>query len=815
MFFPCLIVPADYSCAMKRLLIIFIAVFYCSGILAQQSNVFDLNRKTVYGIVQEQQAKMPVIYATVTIKDQSSRLIAAGITDEKGAFKLNDIPAGNMIIVFSMMGYQTITKPLLITAAVNHINAGTIFLNPDSRLLKEIAVTGDKLAISLKLDKKVFEPGKDILSQTGTAVELLNGVPAVSVGPSGTVSLRGSSNVLVLINGRRSGLTQGNALEQIPADQVERVEVITNPSSRYDAAGSSGIINLILKKNKKGGFNGQLRLVGGIPNETRITPSLNYKSDKLNVFSTFGIRLSDYVGLYTTKQSVSNAGNTAFLNQRQDENRHDDGKLLYFGADYQINDQQTVTVAFLKNSTHDHDKTAINYNYTSKNGADSSLLRNGESWERRSYNQLEFNYTRKFKQTGKKYTIDIQYDFWNSDKDWNLGTKKLLPVVEPLPAIRTSSIGTSKDFMAQTDLVQPLDSNTTLEFGLKAENRRVTSEFRAEQQMGEGWNIIDNINNQLNYNELIGGAYAQLGSKIGKLAYQLGLRTELTRVRVEDKTGTYNNNNNYVRLFPTLSLTYQLAKGGAVQGSYSKRINRPSLNLLYPFNELTDFNAQFIGNPELNPSYANVFELGFLQRWNTLTFNPSVYYQNNSGTIQNYTFRNQNGVFITTPVNIDREIRRGIELSVLYNPLQWLQLNTELNAYGFKQEGWYQTYNFNYSGTVFTSRLSAQVKFKNKLSLQCRYNFTGAQSNAQSYSAAMHDIDLGASKNLMKDKATLLFDIANAFNLRKYRTTTTGNDYVLAQTNIPNAARYRITFVYRLNLKENQAVRQAKSGNRN
>jgi outer membrane receptor protein involved in Fe transport len=815
MFFPCLIVPADYSCAMKRLLIIFIAVFYCSGILAQQSSSPDLNKKTVYGIVQEQPAKIPVVYATVSIKDESLRLIAAGITDERGAFKLNDIPVGNLTIEFRMMGYQTITKPLLITAAVNHINAGTIFLNPDSRLLKEIAVTSDKPAISLKLDKKVFETGKDILSQTGTAVELLNGVPAVSVGPSGTVSLRGSSNVLVLINGRRSGLTQGNALEQIPADQVERVEVITNPSSRYDAAGSSGIINIILKKNKKGGFNGQLRLVGGIPNETRITPSLNYKSDKLNVFSTFGIRLSDYVGLYTTKQSVSSEGNTAFLNQRQDENRHDDGKLLYFGADYLINDQQTVTLAFLKNSTHDHDKTAINYNYSSKNGADSSLLRSGESWERRSYNQLEFNYTRKFKQPGKKYTIDIQYDFWNSDKDWNLGTKKLLPVVESLPAIRTSSIGTSKDFMAQTDLVQPLDSNTTLEFGLKAENRRVTSEFRAEQQMGAGWNIVDNINNQLNYNELIGGAYAQLGSKIGKLAYQLGIRTELTRVRVEDVAGTYNNSKNYVRLFPTLSLTYQLAKGGALQGSYSKRINRPSLNLLYPFNELTDFNAQFIGNPELNPSYANVFELGFLQRWNTFTFNPSVYYQNNSGTIQNYTFRNQEAVFITTPVNIDGEIRKGIELSTLYNPLQWLQLSAELNAYSFKQTGWYKAYNFNYSGDVFTGRLSTQVKLQNKLSLQCRYNFTGAQSNAQSYSAAMHYIDLGASKNLLKDKATLLFDVANAFNLRKYRTTTTGNDYVLAQTNVPNAARYRLTFVYRLNLKENQAIRQAKSGNRN
>ncbi|KIO76874.1 TonB-dependent receptor [Pedobacter lusitanus] len=801
---------------MKRLFIIFISAFCFSAALAQQPASSDAKLKTISGLVLEQQSKTPVVYATVSIKDQTLKMVAAGITDEKGGFKLDGIPSGNMIIEFSLMGYQTFKKPLEISAALTHINVGTTLLKADQILLKEIAVTSDKPAISLKLDKKVFETGRDIISQSGSAVELLNGVPAVSVSPSGVVSLRGNSNVLVLINGRRSGLTQGNALDQIPADQIERVEVITNPSSRYDASGSSGIINIILKKNKKGGFNGQLRLVGGIPNETRIAPSLNFKSDKLNVFSTFGIRLSDYVGLYTTNQSVSNSGTTVLLNQRQDEKRHDDAKLLYFGADYQFNDQNSITIAFLKNATRDHDKTAINYNYTAKgNGPDSSILRNGESWEKRSYNQLEFNYTRKFKQPRKKYTIDMQYDFWNSDKDWNLNTKKLLPVITALSPVRTSSVGASKDFMAQTDLELPLDSNTILEMGLKTENRKVTSEFKAEQQDADQWSIIENINNQLAYNELIGSAYVQLGSKISKLAYQLGLRSELTRVKVEDRAGTYADQKNYMRLFPTLSLTYQLTKGPAIQGSYSRRINRPALQLLYPFNELTDFNARFMGNPELNPSYANVFELGFLQRWSTLTLNPSLYYQNNKGTIQDYTFRNQDGVFITTPVNIDGEIRRGAELSALYNPFQWLQINAELNAYSFKQKGLYKEHNFNYSGDVFTGRLSTQVKFQHKLALQCRYNYTGAQSNAQTYSATIHNIDFGASKNLFSDKATLLFDVSNVFNLRKYRTITTGNDYMLAQTNSPNAARYRLTFVYRLNLKENQSVRQAKSGNRN
>lgn len=797
---------------MKRSLLILSILCCFIGSMAQQAVL--TKGITVHGLVHEQQAKTPIAYVTVSILDQSSKLIAGSITDEKGAFTLTGIPTGNLTIQFSLMGYQTIIRPL--QTASNNINLGTITLTTDPLLLKEIAVVGEKSAISLKLDKKVFETGKDILSQTGSATDLLNSVPSVSVSPTGAISLRGNGNVLVLINGRRSGVVEGNALEQLPADQVERIEVITNPSSRYDAAGSAGIINIILKKNKKAGINGQLRVVGGIPNETRITPSLNYKSDKINLFSTFGIRLSDYVGLYKTKQTIQNGANTNLLNQVQDEDRHDDAKMLYLGADIILNNYNTITAAFLKNATNDHDKTVLNYAYaTAGKGSDSSLVRKGESWEKRNYNQVEFNYTKTFLKPGKKYTFDTQYDFWNSDKDWNLNTNKLFPQNISQPGIRTSSIGASKDLLLQTDFVQPLDSISTFEMGLKMENRRVTSDFKAEQQQGNDWIIYDGINNRLAYNELIGSAYAQYASRFGKIAYQLGLRTELTKIKIEDRTGSYHNNKDYTRLFPTLNLSYPFSTSATLQGSYSRRINRPSLNLLYPFNELTDFNSQFVGNPELNPSFAHVFEVGFLKNWGTFTFNPSVYYQNNSETLVEYTTRNQQGIFITSPINITGETRKGLELSTLYNPFKWLQLNFELNAYRFKQTGSYKDQNFDFTGDALTSRIGTQLKLPNKLAFQVRYNFTGAQSNAQSRNQAIHNIDFGASKNLFKDKATLLLDATNLFDLRQFTTTTTGINYVLEKTNRPNAARYRLTFVYRLNLKENQAVRQAKTGNRN
>lgn len=766
----------------------------------------------IQGLVQDASTKTAIAYATVSVKDDAMKLMVAVITDEKGNFKLENIPLGKFNIHFSLMGYQTIIKPMQIKVAQN---LGTILMQPDAKLLNEISVTGEKSAISLKLDKKVFETGKDVLSQTGSATDLLNSVPSVSVNPAGGVSLRGNSNVLVLINGRRSGVVEGNALEQIPADQIERVEIITNPSSRYDAAGSAGIINIILKKNKKIGINGQLRLVGGIPNETRIMPSLNFKSNKINLFSTLGLRLSDYVGLYQTKQTVNNGSISTFLNQHQDENRHDDARMLYVGGDYAINEHHTITAAFLKNAVNDHDKTVLNYNYTTAKNLDSSLVRNGESWEKRNYNQVEFNFTKTFNKPGQKYTVDMQYDFWNSDKEWALNTKKLIPALISAPGIRTSSIGASKDLMLQTDFIKPLDSVSTIELGLKIENRKVTSDFLAEQQHNNNWQVFEDIDNQLNYNELIGGGYVQYAGKKDRFSYQLGLRAEVTKIKIEDETGDYANEKNYTRLFPTLNLSYQLSQSATFQGSYSKRINRPSLFMLYPFNELTDLNSRFLGNPDLNLSFADVIELAYLKSWRLFTLNPSIYYQNNKQIILNYTFRNAEGIFITSPVNISKETRKGFEISTLYNPLKWLQLNLELNAFSFKQTGTYQNQNFDYSGNTLTARLGSQLKLPKKLGLQLRYNFTGAQSNAQTHTNAIHNIDIGASKNLLKDKATLLLDVTNLFNLRTFTSTTTGLNYNFMQVNSPNAARYRLTFVYRLNLKENQSVRQAKSGNRN
>jgi outer membrane receptor protein involved in Fe transport len=762
--------------------------------------------QTINGTLADRNTRTPIAYGTVSLLDTAGKPVAGTMTDEAGKFALKPAKGGNYTLNCSFVGYQLFTKHLIVTEGKTDV--GILLLLPDARQLSEVTISGQQSALRLQPDKKVFEVGKDVLSQNGSVSDALNGIPSVAVSPQGQVSLRGNTGVTVLVNGRRSGLTQGSALEQLQADQVERIEVITSPSARYDASGSAGIINIVLKKNKKAGFNGQVKMVAGVPNDTRVNPSLNYKSDKFNFFSTLGMRKSDYKGLYSSDQVTSDGS----LKMRQNENRHDDGKLLYLGADYFMSDKRTMTAAFLWNGTHDHDKTTLNYDY--HNGAvDSTLRRNGESWERRNYHQLEYNYTQLFSRARQKWTVDLQYDWWDSNKDWALATQKLYPELSNYPNIRTNTRNGNRDLLIQSDWAQPVGKEALLELGIKTENRHVEYDFLAQQQAGDTYVTYKNLDNGLDYSERIQGAYAQLGGKIGKWSYLGGLRAEVTAIRTTGRDGLYNNRNDYAKLFPTAHLDYALSNASTMQAHYSRRIRRPSLDQLSPYMELTNLNAQDTGNPNLNPAYSDLYELGFLYRSNTLTINPSLYWQQTNAPINDYTYRNADGTFITLPVNIASEGRQGLELNVVCSPLNVLQINADLNVYRFKQSGVYNGFDFNFSGGSSSGRLSAQWKLGKNFSAQARYYYNGPSATAQSRTRATQWADFGISKNLFTDRLSMVADVTNIFDSRRYRTTTTGPDYVYTSMSRFNGARYRLSVVYKF--KGNTKVREAKAGNRN
>lgn len=743
-------------------------------------------------------------YASVILK-QDTLIVETVITNDKGDFNIDGIKAGKYTVEFQFLGFLNSSIPVTIDGSKSNINLGNVQLKSDATSLNEVVITSETSQVSLKLDKKVFDVGKDLISRGGSATQVLDNVPSVRVDPNGAVSLRGNGNVLILINGRKSGLTSIQGLEQIPAESIKSVEVITNPSSRYDAAGSAGIINIILKKNTKQDLSGSMTLIGGVPFDSRVLGSINYKKGKFNLFSNFGVRYTDYVGLNTRDQVTTSNGNDLFLDQREDQKRHDDGRLVYLGLDYFINDNNSITAAFYRNGTKDLDKNTLNYKFSGEGIQNSHIQTIADSQEDRSYNQLEFNYTKTFKKPERKFTVDFQYDFWDSTKDFNIQRRTIVPDTPDLSIINTRSNRSSDDIALQSDYVTPLSATANFETGVKAEHRIVSTDLTANEENQGIVQPIDGFNNGLDYKEEILAAYAQYSNKIKKLSYMVGLRTEYTNIAIKNQnTGNVLRDSTYTRLFPTVNLSYPLTEKTTAQLNYSQRINRPNLDQLNPFPELQDFNSRVYGNINLLPSLTDGVELSILSKLKGIVINPSLYYSKTTNNFQYFTMQNAVGIFETTLVNLDNEKRFGIEVSAQYAPAKWLSLSAEVNAYSFSQEGSVGTTNLDYSNETWTGTLMSQIKFPQSFVFQSKFEYQAPVSDAQTKTKSFYYLNMALGRSFFKNNGTLTLGVSNIFNSRKIRETTFGSDFVVNEMTNFNAARWNLNFNYKFNKGKNR-----------
>ncbi len=777
--------------------------------------VFGQNKDgKITGVVMDAKNNIELPFASVIVKDASNKIVEGIITDEEGKFKMEDVPFGTYTFEIEYLGFETYSNNITIDNKNKNINLGTISLKEDAEALEEVIVEGEATQVSLALDKKVFRVGKDILSQSGSVTDVLGNVPSIAVEPSGAVSLRGNPNVIVLINGKRSGLASSDALEQLPSDSVERVEVITNPSARYDANGSAGIINIILKKNTRSGLSGQVRVVGGIPQDSRINGSLNYKTEKFNFFSTLGVRSSDYVGLYTYEQSSLRDGAPIFIDQRLDEDRHDDGFSGYFGVDYYLNDNNTFTLAFLRTDTKDIDESDLNYDIFSNQTLDSTLVTKGNSEQKRDYNQLEFNYTKRFEKKGQQLTVDVQFDGWNSEKTTSIETSRQFPDIQDISNLRTLETRKVNDFVIQSDFTLPLKNEARIELGGKFEDRLVKTGFRAEELSDNDFQVIDGIDNDVDYNEKITAFYAQYKGNIKKIEYLIGLRYEKTDIDIDDVSNVFNQKNSYDNLFPSANVSYSISDKTQIQASYSKRINRPFLFFLNPFSELIDFNTRFSGNPNLNPAFTDAIELGLLYRGEKFTINPSVYYSDSSDIIFFFTEQDANDVFVTSLDNLDNEKRYGVEVISSYRFARWLSINSEFNFYGFEQEGIINSIDLGFSDSTWETSLALRAKPINSMTIQARFNYEAPNNNAQTRTKSVSFFNAAISKTLFNGNGSIVFSGSNIFNTRKLRNQVSGANFSINDVQNRNAARWTLSFLYKFNRKPGEREKRANRSNR-
>ena len=777
-------------------------LFIC--LLASTLLSFTKGPKTVNitGVVVDKITHSPLGYATVTIADAETQKVFGGeITDEAGRFTLS-VPTGKYDIKIEYLAFKDfLLENIEIT---EDYDMKIISLETDESQLAEVEVVGERTTVEYKLDKKVFNVGKDLASKGGSVTDILDNVPSVSVDAGGGISLRGSSNVKILINGKPSVLAGNNGLEQLPASLVEKVEVITNPSARYEASGTAGILNIILKKNKRHGLGGSVQLTTGFPAHHRANINVNYKTEKFNLFSNVGYRYSNFFGERTRLQTVQHDGITSILNQTEDQKRNDDHYNFYVGGDYYINEKNTLTASYYHNKLVNTDVTDTKYTYWDGNGVVDSIITQVENYvEPQNYNQLEIDYVKTFDKKGRKFTTNVAYDFWNDDENEVLSKQYEIPFDGKPTHTETRDIESSKDLLIQTDFVSPLTGKSRFEAGFRAEIRRITSDYTAA--INE--EVVDKYDNVLNYDEKIYGAYVQYGNEIKKFSYLLGLRGEYSDIGISDRENEFRNNKKYPGLFPTAHLTYSFSETLNAQLSYSRRINRPQFWQLNPFGGLSDSRNVFAGNPDLNPMYSDAYELGVLKRWEKLTFNPAVYYQHNTDFFQFVTIMDGEGAFVTMPVNLSHENRMGIEFSTTYSPLKWLRLSAEFNYYKFEQIGEYEGTDYSAEDDNWSARANARMRFPKGLTMQTTFRYRGENQSGQTLTKAQHSLGFSVSKDLFKDKASIALNFRNILDSRIQNEIITGENFRLESAGKRIGRRISATFTYRFNRKKNERDR--------
>ncbi|MBO9584509.1 MAG: TonB-dependent receptor [Flavobacterium sp.] len=758
---------------------------------------------TIKGKIVDSKTKQPLAYVSVILLSSSQKANET-TTDENGNYTLKS-NSGNFQLKVEFMSYMTFTTA---NFNLNQNLVQNISLNENISELKEVNVTSEKSAVELKLDKKIFNVGKDILSREGSANDILNNVPSVNVDVAGAVSLRGNSSVTILIDGKPSMLTANNGLSQIPAASIEKVEVITNPSSAYEAQGGAGIINIILKKNSAKGFNGSFQAGVGHPLNYNVNANISYKTEKINVFGNVGYReMKIYASNKIQQQNIKNSTSTV-LNQFNDSKRSNKTASIYMGGDYYINDKNTLTASYYRDHNKSKDFTNYVYNYSSAADATDSIISRFERYEEpQIYNAFEANYAKVFDKKDKKWTSSVQYVFWNDDENQYINEQRLFPDQSPVSNLYTNDIERSNDIFIKSDFVNPLSENYKIEMGIRSDLRAIRSDY---------YTILENMQqeqftNKLKYDENLYSAYFQFSGRLKKFKYLLGLRSELSDINIADEKNTFNNSKNYINLFPTVHLVYNLTAKTDLQLSYSKRINRPRFWQLNPFSGLSDLKNLTVGNPDLDPMFTDSFELTVLAKPGKLSINPSVYFQYTTNFFEYIAERTDEGYFINTPVNLGTEKRYGAEVSTVYNPYKWLRLSLDFNCYGFKQEGNYKNTVYSAQDQTWFSSFRTTVKFPKIISGDFNFRYRGKNQGVQTVTEAQYSANIGVSKDFFRDKMSLTLNVNNLFDSQIRKRNTVADSYSLTSEYKSQGRYVNFTAVYRFNRNKTEADRLPES----
>lgn len=731
---------------------------------------------TIKGTVVDEYSGSPIPYATaIALSMADSGLLQGATTNDKGQFSLNT-KSKDIRIEISFLGYskKAISK---LTFQGNEADLGIIKLSENAEKLQEVNVTAEKSSVEFRLDKRVFNVGKDISSSGMGALEVLNNVPSVNVDIEGQISLRGNTGVQILINGKPSVLADegSNALGTLTAEMIESVEVITNPSAKYQAEGSSGIINIILKKEEKKGFNGSASFNTGIPHNHSVGLSLNRRTENFNFFTQFGVgyrSLPRYNRSFnrskTDKSYVLSDGNSF---------RNENFYNITLGTDYYINPLNTITLSgnFAYEIEDSPGETFINI-YDNTGELANSFVRIEDTEATNPKYQYDLQYKKQFENNEDHVLLFSTLGrFFGKDQSSQFVNQQIIGGNgDEFQRTRTNFY--QADYTYKLDYTNPLSEAVTIEAGSQYESNDVGNDYEVSNLEGNQYVTDSALTNNFEYVQKVLGIYSTAAYEGDKWGIKAGLRLEYTDLKTLLTTTNEQNNQKYHNFFPSLHSSYKFSKRFSLQAGYSKRIFRPRLWNLNPFFNIQNTFSIRTGNPNLLPEFADSYELTGIFIFEKLSLNSSIYHLYTTDVIEYVSYYEDN-VTITTPINVGSRNKTGFELNGKYSPSSWLSFNGDFNYGVFQRRGSFENQVFDFTGDQWSTQLTAKIKINKNLDIELSPNYESSYKTVQGSTQGYAYFNGGLRQKLWKGKAVINLGVRDLFESRNRISRVDQNNF--------------------------------------
>lgn len=799
---------------MKKTISLFFLFCLTSLLVLAQNDV------KISGKVLEEGTNYPLEYATISFFSiKENKIVTGGITDIDGVFEVM-VPADIYNIKVEYISYTT--KTYNNKTLDSDINLGTVSLSLDAQALDQVEIIAERTTVEIKLDKKVYNVGSDLTVRGGTVSDVLDNVPSVSVDAEGNVALRGNDDVRILINGKPSGLVGLNsteALRQLPAESIERVEVITSPSARYDAEGTAGIINIILKRSKLQGINGAVTVNVGDPFQAGVSANLNYRTGDFNFFTTTGYNYREGPGNAFSNTNFLNTNNS--LSETRDFERFSSGLNSSVGVEWYVNETSSIIASVqIRDSDDSRETTNILREFDGDNSLVNTTRRFDPEFEDDKTVQYTLNYDKQFNGDSEhRLTLNFQYETTNEVEESLIEQDNI--AVEDVVTDELEN----RVFL-QGDYVLPIGEVSQFEVGYQGRFITLDTDYAVAFNDGEGnFDLDTNLSNNLIYREYVNAFYSQFGSKIGeKFSFLFGLRLEESRITIDQVTSNDFERKTYANLFPTLNLAYELSEDENITIGINRRIRRPRSRFINPFPSRSSATNLFQGNPDLDPSFSTTYDVGYFKKFGKIDLNTSLYFQNATDVFVFITEETGETAIVgstevpvirRTPVNLATNERFGFEFTLTYRPTKKWNMNGNFNLFQSITKGDYLGTNFDAENLSWFIRLNNKITLPSDIDWQTRLNYRGPSEDAQNVNKGIFTTDLAFSKDIFNRNASIALNVSDLFNSRKRITETTTPTFNSVSEFQWRVRSFNLSFTYRFNQQRERDRREREGGGLN